>query len=244
MIHSGQEFRFFYCFLCLTLCNICVTLLTIKSFRWTISSLHWKKTNISQLNVICLTAFLNKSRRREVVWGLFCENLPGVSVRRELCVMCMRIWRWRHCSRPLSSPTIMCWSGLTHWALWRLVWRWWGWRACLSSWSVCRSCTKNQETTESDLRSVAWTANVPPHTWSYFMKRPSNPNSWQNNTERHSVWRTIRWGGEGGRRSAVRTDSSGDCFDSTVSLCNKIYHRELICWWALVDAKTRLTVAH
>lgn len=69
----------------------------------------------------------------------FCNAAASSSVGRKVCVHYVCIWWWRHCSLPQPSPTIMFRSGLTQWALWRLIWRWWGRRACLSSWSVHRS---------------------------------------------------------------------------------------------------------
>lgn len=80
--------------------------------------------------------FLQTKRWCEVS---FCNTAASSSVGRKVCVHDVCIWWWRHCSLPQPSPTIMFRSGLTQWALWRLIWRWWGRRACLSSWSVHRS---------------------------------------------------------------------------------------------------------
>lgn len=166
------------------------------------------------------------------------------------CVLCVCICWWRHCSRPLSSPTIMCWSGLTQWALWRLIWRWWGWRACLSSWSVHRSFTGNKESTNSVIYSLSrglWMC-LNPHT-RYIITWRDCYNQTSINIQWHSVWGTFTSEltdeeARVDRYNAVRTDSTGHCFDSTVSLCNKIYHGDLISWWALLDAINRLTVSH
>lgn len=126
-----------------------------------------------------------------------------VPLRGGRCVLCVCIWWWRHCSRPLPSPTIMCWSGLTQWALWRLIWRWWGWRACLSSWSMHRSFTDNQENRKLwRLKFVSWPVNVPKaaraQTQRHRMLHPNVSKRSMTFSVRQIYQGADRWGGEGG----------------------------------------------
>lgn len=144
--------------------------------------------------------FLQTNRWCEVS---FRNTAARPSAGRTVCMYYVCIWWWRHCSLPQPSPTIVFQSGLTQWALWRLIWRWWGRRVCLSSWSVRRSFyfTLKQEhygvePIERLLKAPKTRDTVGEATLSDD-RRDENPSvSWQ---MRRRGWAT-----------AVRTDSTGD----------------------------------
>lgn len=171
------------------------------------------------------------SADKKIVWSFF---VASSSAGREVCVHSVSIWWWRRCARLQPSPTIMFRSGLTQWALWRLIWRWWGRRACLSSWSAHRS--------------FYFTFKLENLCRAYSMSHEDTRNS------RDCQWSSIEWHATWWRSISELTDEEArvgcsqhrfrrSCFDSLVSLRNTVYHRDLICSWALFGPVNRLTVS-
>lgn len=163
---------------------------------------------------------------------LFCNTVASFSVGREVCVHNVSIWWWRRCARLQASPTITS-SGLTQWALWRLIWRRWGWRACLSSWSVHKS--------------FCFTSALENWCGASSMSHEGTRNS-RNCWWSHSEWQATWWRAISELTEEARVGCSQDrfrhrCFDSLVSLRNTVYHRDRIRSWALFSPVNSLTVS-
>lgn len=165
------------------------------------------------------------SADKKMVWSFFCNSVASSSAGREVRMHNVSIWWWRRCARLQPSPTIMFRSGVTQWALWRLIWRWWGRRACLSLWSVhrsfyftfklencCRACSVSYEGPRNS--RDCW--------WSSVEWRATSSVSWQ---MRRRGW-----------------PAHQRCSDSLLSLRNTVYHQDLICSRAFFGPVNRLTL--